>query len=148
MSALTYTKTQILKLTNSENFIRVFPIIQQSSMLRLKVITRVTSTQTRSKSTVLLKFFTKAHCMLCTNANEILQQAISSPDVENVKLNFTKVDIMDPNNKEWFDKYCYDVPVLHIELPNDNVVKKHMHYFDKSQLIKDFLTLDTKEERL
>ena len=116
------------------------------SVLTLKTITRGVFNPARFKSTVLLKFFTKAHCMLCTNANEILQQAISSPDVENVKLNFTKVDIMDPNNKEWFDKYCYDVPVLHIELPNDNVVKKHMHYFDKSQLIKDFRELDSKNE--
>lgn len=116
------------------------------SMLTLKTITRGICNQARFKSTVLLKFFTKANCMLCTNANEILQQAISSPTVDQINLDLTKIDIMDPKNKEWFDKYCYDVPVLHIELPQDKVLKKHMHYFDKKQLVKDFQELESRNE--
>lgn len=116
------------------------------SVLTLKTITRGVFNPARFKSTVLLKFFTKANCMLCTNANEILQLAISSPTVDQINLDLTKIDIMDFKNKQWFDKYCYDVPVLHIELPQDKVLKKHMHYFDKEQLIKDFRELDSKND--
>lgn len=114
------------------------------SMLAIKTIPRGIHIQARFKSTVLLKFFTKKRCMLCTNANEVLKQAISSPEVDEVDLEFTKIDIMDPKNERWFEKYCYDVPVLHIE--KDQTVKKHMHYFDKSDLISDIREISAKAE--
>ena len=41
---------------------------------------------------------------------------------------------MDPNNQEWFDKYCYDVPVLHIEQQGQKL-QKFMHYFNEKELV-------------
>lgn len=33
------------------------------------------------------------------------------------QLDYSVVKIDDPKNQEWWDKYCFDVPVLHIENP-------------------------------
>ncbi|EGW31392.1 uncharacterized protein SPAPADRAFT_61959 [Spathaspora passalidarum NRRL Y-27907] len=87
---------------------------------------------------VSLTFFTKEKCMLCTNAGEILRKAIVSPDVGDIKINLKTIDIMKPENQEWFDKYCYDVPVLHIDRPDQAKPVKFMHYFDQDVLEDEF----------
>ncbi|KAK2157797.1 hypothetical protein LSH36_184g02064 [Paralvinella palmiformis] len=37
----------------------------------------------------------------------------SVPSIQTVE--FERVDIMLPKNKEWYDKYKYDIPVFHMD---------------------------------
>lgn len=50
------------------------------------------------------------------------------------KAEYITVDIDDPKNKEWWEKYCFDIPVLHLE---DRT--------RKDSLLKVFHRLDEKE---
>lgn len=75
-------------------------------------------------------FFTKDTCMLCTNAKNILHETLQETDGP---IHLNTIDIMDPKNSEWYDKYCYDVPVVHIE-KNDKDMVKFMHYFYKDKI--------------
>ncbi|WLF78382.1 hypothetical protein PVL30_002120 [Lodderomyces elongisporus] len=79
-------------------------------------------------------FFTKDTCKLCSDAKQILESSLNNPTVENDHLQVKYIDIMDPNNQEWFDKYCYDVPVLHIEQQGQKL-QKFMHYFNEKELV-------------
>ena len=57
-----------------------------------------------------MKLFTKAGCTLCDAAKEKLAQAA---EVESHTLE--AVDITDPDNLDWWGKYKYDIPVLHVD---------------------------------
>lgn len=48
---------------------------------------------------------------------------------DSVTYSIVKID--DPKNKEWWEKYCFDIPVLHIE-----------DAFKKDSLLKIFHRLD------
>ena len=56
-----------------------------------------------------IQLFTKKGCTLCDKVKDILQD----PDVPSHSLE--QVDITDDNHQEYFDKYQYDIPVLHVE---------------------------------
>eukprot|EP00322_Chrysochromulina_rotalis_P018132 CAMPEP_0115854842 /NCGR_PEP_ID=MMETSP0287-20121206/14234_1 /TAXON_ID=412157 /ORGANISM="Chrysochromulina rotalis, Strain UIO044" /LENGTH=153 /DNA_ID=CAMNT_0003308975 /DNA_START=16 /DNA_END=477 /DNA_ORIENTATION=+ len=56
-----------------------------------------------------IQLFTKAGCTLCDVAKEILVGA-SSEQPHSLEA----IDITDPEHAEWWDKYKYDIPVLHI----------------------------------
>lgn len=84
---------------------------------------------------VSLTFFTKETCLLCKNADAILNQVLAEGDLKNTKLQ--KVDIMDPSNSAAFDKYCYDVPVLHVDRPGQAKPVKFMHYFDAEKIAQE-----------
>ncbi|AOW28351.1 hypothetical protein MG5_02768 [Candida albicans P57072] len=76
--------------------------------------------------------------MLCSNAKFILYDALKSPKLKNMPIKLTTIDIMDPKNQEAFDKYCYDVPVLHVDRPNQAKPVKFMHYFYEDKLLEEF----------
>ncbi|RLV83073.1 Glutaredoxin-like protein [Meyerozyma sp. JA9] len=77
--------------------------------------------------------------MLCTNAKGILQETLQSPELQNTPIELKTVDIMKKENAQWFDVYCYDVPVLHVDRPGQAKPVKFMHYFDKKKLTEEFL---------
>lgn len=85
-------------------------------------------------NSVKLTFFTKPTCQLCVNAREVLDDVLresnSSPSLE-------IVDIMKPENSAAFDKYCYDVPVLHLDRPNQKKPIKFMHFFNKEEITNE-----------
>lgn len=54
-----------------------------------------------------LTMYTKQQCQLC---DELVQEL--SPFMN--RLQFEKVDITKPENREYFKRYRYDIPVLHI----------------------------------
>ena len=57
-----------------------------------------------------VRLFTKAGCTLCDVAKEVLAgAAVERPHT------LEAVDITDADNAVWFDKYKYDIPVLHID---------------------------------
>lgn len=83
-----------------------------------------------------MTFFTKDTCQLCTNARGILYKTLENEKFRDVKL--TVVDIMKPENSDAFDKYCYDVPVLHVDREGQTKPVKFMHYFDEAKLTEEF----------
>ncbi|XP_061172317.1 glutaredoxin-like protein C5orf63 homolog [Saccostrea echinata] len=62
-----------------------------------------------------LTLFTKEDCTLCDNALEVLKPYSHQFELE-------KVDITLPENKEWYKKYRYDIPVFHL---NGQYLMKH-----------------------
>lgn len=57
-----------------------------------------------------VQLFTKAGCTLCDKAKEVLAQA-----AEQHPHSLEAVDITDAENAQWWAKYKYDIPVLHID---------------------------------
>lgn len=83
-----------------------------------------------------LTFFEKPSCGLCDNAKEVID------DVLNENEEFSKagiaMKIININKyKHWWDRYCFDIPVLHIENDNEpNSLIKIMHFFKEDELIE------------
>ena len=57
-----------------------------------------------------VQLFTKQGCTLCDKVTEILRSVRESHPHT-----LEAVDITDEDKLDWFDKYKYDIPVLHIE---------------------------------
>lgn len=92
-------------------------------------------------TTTKLKFFTKPDCMICYEANVVLENALE--EIEKNKPHMRKkiadveyVNIVDPENKDWFDCYRYDIPVLHVERDKCKKVV-FMHSFDHEELVEE-----------
>lgn len=87
-----------------------------------------------------LTLFTKETCSLCVKARAILDNTTRHHSMPAHTL--TIVDITDPAHSTWFDRYCFDVPVLHVERDkSDEQPVKFMHYFDKEKLLREFTKL-------
>lgn len=84
-----------------------------------------------------LTLFTKETCQLCTNAHTVLNETLALDELKNKDINLNVIDIMDPANEKWFDVYCYDVPVLHVDRPNQSKPVKFMHYFYQDKLLEE-----------
>ena len=57
-----------------------------------------------------VRLFTKDGCTLCDAAKDVLASAaVQQPHT------LESVDITDPEHAVWWDKYKYDIPVLHID---------------------------------
>ncbi|CAK9437889.1 uncharacterized protein LODBEIA_P22670 [Lodderomyces beijingensis] len=104
---------------------------------------------TSSTSATTLTFFTRQGCKLCSDAKDVLDNSLqksSSLLSPNFRLDLRIIDIDEPANQEWFDKYCYDVPVLHVEA-SDQKLKKFMHYLNEDELIQVFKTSASEQDR-
>ncbi|XP_071386707.1 glutaredoxin-like protein C5orf63 homolog isoform X3 [Centroberyx affinis] len=62
-----------------------------------------------------LTLFTKDPCPLCDEAKEVLEPYEH-------RYVFQQVDIKLPENKVWYDRYKYDIPVFHL---NGRFLMKH-----------------------
>jgi len=71
---------------------------------------------------VTIKLFTKQGCTLCDKVKDVL---VAVRDEHPHTL--VAVDITDDDQREWWDKYKYDIPVLHL----DN------QYWTKHRLTRD-----------
>jgi len=56
-----------------------------------------------------IRLFTKVGCTLCDKVKDVL--ASVEPELPH---RLVAVDITDDENSEWFSKYKYDIPVLHV----------------------------------
>lgn len=83
---------------------------------------------------VKLTLFSKQQCGLCDTAKSVMDQVVQQPKYRSCK--YEIVDIMDPDNKEWYDKYCFDVPVLHVQNAETETlnVEKLFHRFDEKKV--------------
>ncbi|KAG7193888.1 uncharacterized protein KQ657_005087 [Scheffersomyces spartinae] len=95
--------------------------------------------QSAQLRTAQLTLFTKDTCQLCTNARTILEETLASEELKGKEIDLKVIDIMDPANEKWFDVYCYDVPVLHVDRSNQPKPVKFMHYFHHDKLLQEFL---------
>ncbi|KAF3916697.1 hypothetical protein ABW20_dc0105959 [Dactylellina cionopaga] len=83
-----------------------------------------------------LTLFTKSDCGLCVSAKESIQNFRKSADKS---IEYTEIDIFQPNNEKWHNAYVFDVPVLHLEKhlekngPSSKVLKL-MHRFSKEDI--------------
>ena len=78
----------------------------------------------QSPSGPTVQLFTKAGCTLCDKAKEVLADiAKEQPHA------LEAVDITDPDKRQWWDKYKYDIPVLHI---NNVYWAKHRIQLDET----------------
>ena len=58
----------------------------------------------------IVELFTKANCPLCDDAKAVLQQCATD-----VPHSLVAVDITDSENRAWWERYKYDIPVLHLD---------------------------------
>ncbi|EGV64569.1 hypothetical protein PSN45_004886 [Yamadazyma tenuis] len=77
---------------------------------------------------VRLRFFTKDNCMLCHTAKQTMNNAV---DATMAPVTVEIVDITHHDNTEWWDKYCYDIPVLHVEGGAKSVIFMHKLFKNK-----------------
>lgn len=84
---------------------------------------------------VKLTFFSKPNCGLCEEAKEVIDDVLGSSDFEKENLG-GKLEIVNINkDKKWWNAYCFDIPVLHIEDKNDTTtLVKIMHHFREDEL--------------
>lgn len=76
-----------------------------------------------------LTLFGKEGCGLCDRAKQVMMDIIDSEEFPQKNVEFKYVDISDVMNTHWWDKYCFDVPVLHIDDTKGERVKM-MHRLD------------------
>ncbi|CDK24816.1 unnamed protein product [Kuraishia capsulata CBS 1993] len=92
-------------------------------------------------SEIRLTFFTKENCMLCAKAKAVLDEVLQDPLIGEKpwtrNINLEMVDIESPSNKNWFDCYRYDIPVLHIDRDIQTKPVKFMHSLSKSELLEE-----------
>lgn len=93
-----------------------------------------------SVNSLKITLFSKKNCSLCDTAHTVMKNLYMEPGYSNNKFNV--IDIEKPENKEWWNKYCFDIPVIHVEVRNDpNTVKKIFHRINEQNLrdlIKSF----------
>lgn len=91
-------------------------------------------------SKVSLKLFSKSNCGLCDKAKNVMNKVTVNGDFKD-KLSYCIVDIDDPKNKVWWEKYCFDVPVLHIENTDKTSLLKVFHRLDEKDVTEKIKTL-------
>ncbi|KAK9447252.1 uncharacterized protein V1518DRAFT_421740 [Limtongia smithiae] len=79
-----------------------------------------------------LTLYTRVQCGLCDDAKAAVEEAHSQLPPE---ISYTSVDIMLPQNKDWFEVYAYDVPVIHFQTAADGPVRKIMHHIQVNDVI-------------
>ncbi|SCU87962.1 LADA_0E07316g1_1 [Lachancea dasiensis] len=85
-------------------------------------------------SKVQLTLFSKHNCGLCDKAKVVLDQvANDKSEFKDIAINIVDIDL--PQNKEWWNRYCMDVPVLHVEnAQQPESLSKIFHKLDRLQV--------------
>jgi hypothetical protein len=80
-------------------------------LLQQRFLASVTGTTYTSENpdASVVRLFTKEGCTLCDKVKDVLMD-IRDDHPHSLE----QVDITDPEHKDWFSKYKYDIPVLHI----------------------------------
>ncbi|ORY78541.1 hypothetical protein BCR37DRAFT_394491 [Protomyces lactucae-debilis] len=59
--------------------------------------------------------------------------------VNPARFQWSEVDIHKAENKDWFDKYCFDVPVIHFDALGKH---KIMHHIKKEDILTKLAEVD------
>ncbi|SCU86857.1 LAMI_0D03862g1_1 [Lachancea mirantina] len=103
----------------------------------LRVFSRSLSAQSSSSATkndnIRVTLFSKENCGLCTRATTVVEKVLTQEQFGAVTFNVKDIDR--PENKEWWTKYCLDVPVVHVERGTDAAsLVKIFHRVDEKEL--------------
>ncbi|QLL33433.1 hypothetical protein HG536_0E03440 [Torulaspora globosa] len=83
-----------------------------------------------------LTLFSKDNCGLCDKAKDVMGKVLKDNQELERKAVYTIVDIDDPANKDWWEKYCFDIPVLHIEdSTRQGSLLKIFHRLDEKDVV-------------
>ncbi|KAK7204164.1 glutaredoxin-like domain-containing protein [Myxozyma melibiosi] len=75
--------------------------------------------------------YSRPECGLCEEAKESISKAVKElPEFE-----LQVVNILEPENKEWFDKYAFDVPVVHFQTSESDKIHRIMHHIKQKDVI-------------
>ena len=80
---------------------------------------------------VVVTLFTKEGCTLCDKVKDVLRQVESEEDFAH---SLRQIDITDPDQQDSFDRYKYDIPVLHIACGDNENNKDESVYWTKHRL--------------
>ncbi|KAK9459639.1 uncharacterized protein V1516DRAFT_538559 [Lipomyces oligophaga] len=83
-----------------------------------------------------LTIFSRPNCGLCSEAKLSISKALPKLTTGDKSLQVKEVDILEPENQKWFDKYAYDVPVVYFQLAEDAEIKRIMHHISETDIIK------------
>lgn len=75
------------------------------------------SVYTADESKVVVTLYTKEGCTLCDKVKDVLYQI---KDDEGCTHSLRQIDITDADQTDFYDRYKYDIPVLHIGLDKDD----------------------------
>ncbi|KAK9379907.1 uncharacterized protein V2V93DRAFT_391976 [Kockiozyma suomiensis] len=79
-----------------------------------------------------MTIYSRPQCGLCDEA----KQSISKATKKLPSFDLLQVDILLPENKEWFDKYAFDVPVIHFQTAENSPVHKIMHHIHEKDVVQ------------
>lgn len=92
---------------------------------------------------VKLTLFSKPQCGLCEHAKEIIDDVLDKPEFPKDDIKMEIINITQINNKKWWELYCFDIPVLHVQKTDDpSSLFKIFHRIDEDILeekIKTYL---------
>lgn len=97
---------------------------------------RLFSSSSLLREQITLTLYAKDGCSLCDKAKVVLDQVNQDSNVQK-KYNLQYVDITQPLNKQWWDRYCFDVPVLHVDRTNQEEPVKMMHYLNQEEIVTE-----------
>lgn len=91
-----------------------------------------TASRVLSDKSARVTLFSKDRCSLCDNASKVMDKVLKNGPL----VDYSVIKIDDPKNNEWWEKYCFDVPVLHIENPvNEESLIKVFHRLDEKDVL-------------
>jgi len=94
-----------------------------------------------SDSKVVVTLYTKEGCTLCDKVKDVLQEVKQESESGDGPFahSLRQIDITDENQKESFDRYKYDIPVLHIGYTDENKSESAQEsvYWTKHRLTKE-----------
>lgn len=78
-----------------------------------------------------VRLYTRPNCGLCANAKYEIEQAAAKTPFE-----LAEIDITKPEHQAAFDKYAFDVPVLHVApTESGDPTKVFMHRVNAADLL-------------
>lgn len=82
-----------------------------------------------------LTFFSKPQCGLCEEAKDVIDDTFADSEFARYDLSSRMETVNINKDPIWWKKYCFDIPVLHIEDKNDpSTLKVIMHHFREDEL--------------
>ncbi len=84
-------------------------------------------------SDVVVTLYTKEGCTLCDKVKDVLREVQQGED-DGLQHSLRQIDITDSDQQDSFDRYKYDIPVLHISSKSD--VDQSV-YWTKHRLTED-----------
>ncbi|ELU01325.1 hypothetical protein CAPTEDRAFT_228559 [Capitella teleta] len=107
--------THLLKRALSWKLIRQIPRFTPNQSDGASTKSKDSHSATTLEGKPVLTLYTKDVCSLCEDAKEVLEPFMH-------RFNFEQVDIEAPSNKEWWEKYKFEIPVFHL---NGKFLMKH-----------------------